>query len=42
MHLRTVIFLSAHAGAEARVEALLQGADDYLVRTLILVDDDFR
>lgn len=27
-----VIFLSAHAGAEARVEALLQGADDYLVK----------
>lgn len=27
-----VIFLSAEAGSEARVEALLQGADDYLVK----------
>lgn len=27
-----VIFLSAQAGPEARVEALLSGADDYLVK----------
>lgn len=27
-----VIFLSAHAGAEARVEALLESADDYLCK----------
>lgn len=30
-----VIFLSAQAGAEARAEALEQGADDYLVKVRV-------